>query len=86
MTKPSGRAIASLLLGIVGLHCLWPLGLVGWALASAERAAIDEGHSPAAGKSLTVAARVLGIINLVVMVCVGIAAAFFLVRLGGKRW
>ena len=74
-TKPSGRAVAALLMGIVGLHCLWPLGVLGWVLASQERAAIDAGKAPVAGQSLTTAAKGLGILNLVVLVGVVLVAA-----------
>jgi len=64
MAKPesaSGKAIAALILGIVGLFCL-PTAIVAWILGTMERRAIKRGESPAAGQTMATVGMVLGII------------------------
>ena len=81
-TKPSGRAIAALLLGVVGVSCfVIPTGLIGWILAVQERQAIDAGQAPPSGLGLTTAAKVMGVINLVVLLAAAMIAAGFYFRL-----
>ena len=83
--KASGRAIASLVLGIIGINCGLLPGLIGLVLAYQELAAIERGESPEAGRSIAVGGKIIGFINLGLLVlAVGIAAAMILwaMRLG----
>lgn len=64
----STRAIAALVLGIVGLNCGFLPGIVGLVLSVRELAAIDRGEAPDTGRSLARGARVLGWINVALLV------------------
>ncbi|MDY7229180.1 DUF4190 domain-containing protein [Hyalangium rubrum] len=58
--KASSRAVTALVLAIVGMNCLWPLGIVSIIMATQEIAAIDRGESPAKGRPLAKGALILG--------------------------
>lgn len=76
----SKRAIAAVILGIVGLNCAFIPGIVGLALAVRELAAIDQGEAPDTGRSLAKGARVLGWINVaLLLLAVGAAVYYVLV-------
>jgi hypothetical protein len=63
--SPSSQAITALVLGILGLVCCPILGPIAWYLSLGEARAIREGRSPRAGESLTLAAKILGILGTV---------------------
>ncbi len=76
--KASGRAVASLVLGILGIQCGLLPGVVALFLAQQELAAIDRGESPAAGKGLAKGGLILGWISVgllvaVILVAIGVA-------------
>lgn len=60
----SGRAIASLILGIVGLNCGFLPGIIGLVLALQELSAIEQGTSPAGGRNLARGGKILGYVNV----------------------
>jgi hypothetical protein len=65
--KASGRAVASLVLGIVGLNCGFVWGVVGLVLAYQELGAIARGEAPAVGRNLAKGGQILGWINVVIL-------------------
>jgi hypothetical protein len=78
--KASSRAVTALVLAIVGLNCLWPLGIVSLIMGNQELAAIERGESPAKGRSLAKGAVILGWIGIgltAVAVVAGAIALFF---------
>ena len=62
--KASSRAVTALVLGLVGMNCLFPLGIVALIMGSQELAAIDRGESPPKGRSLAKGAVILGWIGI----------------------
>jgi hypothetical protein len=62
LVRGSNLAYASVVLGIVGLHCLFPLGALGLVLAYVEQGRIDRGEAPEAGRGMLVSAKVCGFI------------------------
>ncbi len=81
--KSSGRAVASLLLAILGLNCCMPfLGIPALILGTQELAAIERGESPAKGRSLAKGAQILGWIEIALLVCAVLFGAFWLVTVG----
>lgn len=81
----SKRAIAAIILGIVGLNCAFLPGIIGLVLSYRELAAIDRGESPDTGRSLARGARVLGFINVALLVLAVIAVALSFSGFGGLR-
>ncbi len=75
--KASGRAIASLILGIVGLQCGLLPGIVGLILATQELGAIERGESNEASKSMAKGGQILGFINvgLLLLIVIGVVIA-----------
>ncbi|HDZ86461.1 hypothetical protein LCGC14_1750480 [marine sediment metagenome] len=66
----SGLAVASLVLGIIGIimicccyYLAGPLGIVAWVLGQIERNNIKRGESPQAGMGMATAGWILGIIT-----------------------
>jgi hypothetical protein len=79
----SGRAKTALALGIAGFCCCCNLpGPVAWFLGAAERKAIREGQSSAAGDGLALAGMILGIIGTVLLF-IGIIVGILYLVLGG---
>lgn len=74
MGKASTRAVLSLVLGIIGFNCLFLPGVVGLVLAIQELGAIDRGEAPEAGRSIATGGKVIGFINLGILV-LGLGAA-----------
>jgi hypothetical protein len=62
--KASSRAVTALVLALVGMNCLWPLGIVAIIMAQQEVAAIERGESPAKGRSLAKGALIVGWIDV----------------------
>lgn len=77
----SGRAIAALVLGIIGLNCAFLPGVVGLVLSQQELAAIERGEAPQTGRSLARGARVLGWINVGLLALAACAVVVFLLKL-----
>ncbi len=81
LVRGSDQAYAAVVLAVLGLHCLFPLGVVGLVLAYLEEQRINRGETPEAGRGLVRAAKICGVICTVLtaMSVVGIAAfALFL--------
>jgi hypothetical protein len=78
----SGRAITALILGVASFCCCNLLGPVAWFLGMAERKAIREGQSPAAGDGFALGGMILGIIGTILLVLGMIAVVIWLV-MGG---
>lgn len=74
----SKRAIAAIVLGIVGLNCGFLPGVIGLLLSYRELAAIDAGEAPDTGRSLARGGRVLGWINVALLVVATAAGAWYL--------
>jgi hypothetical protein len=64
----SGRATASLVVGILGFVCCQLGAPVAWYLGAQERAAIREGRSSPDGQGVATAGMILGIIGTVFLV------------------
>lgn len=78
----SGRALASLILGILSLVCMGFLaGIPAIILGSMELKAIKRGESPRAGETLAKVGYILGIVS-VVLTCLAMAAIAALIALG----
>ncbi len=58
----SGRATASLVLGILGFVCCQLFGPVAWYLGAQERKAIRAGLSSPAGDGVALAGMIIGIV------------------------
>jgi hypothetical protein len=71
--KPSRRAVAALVLGILGLNCGFVWGVVGLVLAYRELRAIARGEAPQAGQNLAKGGQILGWINVAILVLALIA-------------
>lgn len=78
----SGRAIASLILGILSLLCMgFVSGVPAIILGSMELRAIKAGQAPHAGESVAKVGYILGIIGTV-LTCLAVVAAVALGLLG----
>lgn len=75
LVRGSNQAYAAVVLGVMGLHCMFPLGIVGLVLGFLEEGAINRGESPEAGRGLVKAAKVCGYICVVATVMSAIAIA-----------
>jgi hypothetical protein len=62
--KASSRAKAAIALSIIGLNCGFLPGIIALVLAYQELGAIDRGEAPVAGRRMASGARVLGWINV----------------------
>lgn len=66
--KASGKALAALILGIIGLLCCNLLGPVAWIIGSQEKKAIAQGESSKAGETMAQIGFILGIIDTVILI------------------
>lgn len=73
--KASQRAVAGLVLGLVGISMCWVLGIVAWILGQQELEAIDRCEAPEQGRNLATGAKWLGLIQLGLMVLAAVIAA-----------
>ena len=78
--RPSPRATAALILGILGLNCLGVPGIVGLVLSYKELAAIRRGESTSASESAANAGRILGWISVAIVLIGGAAGAYALLE------
>lgn len=67
------QATTALVLGILGIICCQPLGIFAWVMGNNEIAAIREGRRNPANEGTAGAARILGIIS-VVLLAIGVVA------------
>jgi hypothetical protein len=76
LVRGSDQAYTAVVLAVLGLHCMFPLGVVGLVLAYLEDQRINRGEAPEAGRGLVRAAKVCGVICsvLTAMSVVGIGA------------
>jgi hypothetical protein len=67
------RATLVLILGIVGVVCCMPAGIVAWVLGHQDLKDIDAGLMDPAGRGMTNAGKILGMISvaLTVLVLIG---------------
>jgi len=72
----SRRAMASGLLGGIGLCCAFVPGLLGLVLGYAELRSIERGDTPQAGREWAKAGVVLGWMNVGMAVAVGLVSAW----------
>lgn len=81
------RGILVFVLGILGLICFQPLGVVAWILGSGDLKAIASGQMNPEGKSLTQAGMILGIIATVLLALAifGVVLAIIVSLLAGNR-
>jgi hypothetical protein len=66
--KASGRAVTSLVLGILGLTCCGIMAPIAWILGSMELKDIGSGLSSSAGKGYATAGKILGIIGTILII------------------
>jgi hypothetical protein len=83
MTTPvaypeQSQATTILILGIVGLLCCGPAGIVAWIMGNNELKAIDEGRRNPAQRSTANAGRIIGIVAVALWVLGGILVALSL--------
>ena len=81
MTKKPHRGTLILILGILGLVCCMPCGIVAWVLGKSDLQAMDRGELDPEGRSLTNAGKICGIISVALFV-VGIVVWGALLALG----
>jgi hypothetical protein len=73
------RGTLILVLGILGLVVCAPLGIAAWLMGSGDLKQMDAGTMDTAGRSLTQAGRICGIIGTVLLIIgIIIAAIFFM--------
>ena len=70
-------------LGIVGLVCCGICGIIAWVMGNSDLAQMDAGVMDPAGRGLTKAGRIMGIISVVLMV-LGVIASIFINLLAPK--
>lgn len=63
----SGKAVTTLVLGILGIVCCQLLGPVAWVMGNGELKAIAAGTSPASNETLAKVGKILGIIGTVLL-------------------
>ena len=69
------RGTLILILGIVGLLCCMPVGIVAWVLAHQDLRDMNAGTMDPTGRGMTQAGKILGIISVVLAVLTLIAWA-----------
>lgn len=62
------RATLVLILGIVGLLCCMPVGIVAWVLGHQDLKDMDAGVMDPAGRGTTQAGKILGMISVILFV------------------
>jgi len=78
----SGRAVASLVLGILSLICMgFMAGIPAIILGSMELRAIKDGKAPKAGEGVAKVGYILGIVGTV-MTCLAMLAMFAIIAFG----
>jgi hypothetical protein len=75
------RGTMILTLGIVGLVCCMPCGIVAWVMGNGDLRAMAEGRMDRAGEGMTKAGKVLGMIS-VALTLIGIVIWVALTVLG----
>ena len=82
----SGRAVASLVLGILGVTILHILAPGAWYLAVQELRDIRAARAPAAGESYASVGLVLGVIGTVLLAMLALVAVAAIVFGFGVAW
>ena len=62
------RATLVLILGIVGLMCCMPVGIVAWVLGHQDLKDMNAGVMDPAGRGMTQAGKILGMISVILFV------------------
>jgi hypothetical protein len=62
------RGTLVLILGIVGLLCCMPIGIVAWVLGHQDLKDMNAGLMDPAGRGMTQAGKILGIISVILVV------------------
>jgi len=83
IAKTSGKAIASLILSILGVFLVAIPSIIGIILGHMARSDIKKSHGSLKGDGLALAGLIIGYI-VVAIIVLGIVAAFFLPRLIGN--
>lgn len=76
------RGAMILVFGILGLVCCFLFGIAAWVMGSADLKEIDAGRMDPAGRGLTQAGQICGIISVVLAIA-GLAIWLFVAVLGG---
>lgn len=63
--KKAHRGTLILILGIAGIVCCMPCGIVAWVLGQSDLKAMDRGEIDPEGRSLTNAGKICGIISVI---------------------
>ncbi len=69
------RATLVLVLGIVGIVCCMPAGIVAWVLGHQDLRDMSAGVMDPAGRGMTQAGKILGMISVALVVLVGMVYA-----------
>ncbi len=81
------RGTLVLVLGLVGMLVFSPLGIVAWVLGVQELRAMDQGRRDAAGRGMTLAGLIFGILaTLMLIVFVCLAALYVYAFLNSSGW
>ncbi|MGH9379408.1 MAG: DUF4190 domain-containing protein [Thermoanaerobaculia bacterium] len=64
----SGKAVTTLVLGILSIVCCGLLGPVAWVMGNGELKAIAAGTSPSSNETMAKIGKILGIIGTVLLV------------------
>ena len=75
------RGVLILVLGIIGIACCFICGIIAWVLGNTDLRKIDEGQMDPAGRGLTQAGKICGIIS-VALAIIGIAIWIIMVAIG----
>lgn len=81
------RATLILILGILGIVCCFPCGIVAWVLGVQDLQAMERGEMDPSGRSTTNAGKICGIIGVCwnALVIVGYAIAFLFFGLAARH-
>ena len=74
--KNSGMAVASLVLGIVGIFGGWHFSILAIIFGAVGLNQVNHSNGTVKGKSLATAGLILGIVDIVIHIIVAIAAGF----------
>jgi hypothetical protein len=75
------RGTLILVLGILGLVVCGPLAIVAWVLGAGDLKQIDAGTMDPAGRGLTQAGKICGIVGTILLI-IGVAIAVILFSVG----
>jgi hypothetical protein len=81
------RGVLVLVFGILGLVCCVIFGIIAWVMGSSDLREIDAGRMDPAGRGLTQAGKICGIISVVLLIVTTVLGILFAIlgALSGAR-